>query len=71
MEVHMGKYENYNDSVVTGFGVAAFVALAVLLFVAYSTGYLEIRPYEGNKSVTDLPITPTLVPALPPVQPKS
>jgi hypothetical protein len=58
-----------NDGVGTGLGVGALTALAIILLIAWNMGYLQIKPYEGSTHVTDLPISPPLVPSLPSTPP--
>jgi hypothetical protein len=70
-EHSLGRNGNFNnEGVGTGFGIAAIIALAVIVLVAWNTGYMEIKPYEGSTHVTGLPASPPLVPALPPTQPQ-
>jgi hypothetical protein len=54
-----------------GIGIGALVALVVIVLIAWNTGFVQVEPYRSPTTVTDLPISPTLVPTPQPLPPKS
>jgi hypothetical protein len=64
-----GKFQNEWPR--AKFSIGVLIALAVVLVIGWNMGYVQVEPSHNSTNVTDLPITPNIMPTPQPQPPNT